>query len=409
MLETSLQQFHAEIIFQDRTQERQPQRSENFVIETTGHVGNKGQQAETGVLSEGLVQNAIGDAQITATSPDQDVASSHAEQVPDGSMPRPRCSTAFHETPTTSRENLRHRAGDHRQNETRHDNQSQTITAATRAASAQRPHCLSRFEPTLPGTLQATAGHNEPWRHECDQGNGHESLDFGVTDEADRELEIEDIPDSSGNAEYDRPLVEPVNASNLARTESASKTLKAQDPTTARTSENLESIARQAWDSWHMTDPERDQTSREDVPHQPRSNSTSPLTELSLTSTEESARAGSPDSSQNPTVRPRGPSALRLVNSSFVQSQRDSRKILQDFESEFSKTPRKSCMSRAPMRDTTSHDESSRWRPANRGTDETGWTRSSSARDTQGPLREFACFECRMKKRKCDRQRPRCE
>lgn len=309
----------------------------------------------------------------------------------------------------TSRDNLRDRVGDHRQNGTRHDSQPQTIARLTGAASAQQPHYLSRFEPALPGTLQARSDNNELGRHECDQRNGHESLDSGVIDVADRELEIENIPDSSGNAESDQPLVEPVNTSNLALTESASRMLKAQDPTVARTSENLESIARQAWDSWRITDPERDQTSREDVPHEPRSNSTSPLTELSLTSTEEPARAGSPDSSQNPTVRPRGPSALRPLNSSFVQPQRESLKTLQDSEGDVSQTASKSCMSPAPARDTTSHEDSSPWRPANRGTGETGWARSSSAREAQGPLREFACFECRKKRRRCDRQIPRCE
>lgn len=346
---------------------------------------------------------------MTSASPAQDVASPRAEQVPDGSMPRPRCNIAFHETPMTSRDNLRGRAGDNRQNETRHDNQPQAITRLTVAASAQQPHCLSRFEPALPGALQTTAGNDEPWGHECDQEDGHESLDFGVTDVADRGLKPQNISDSPGNAEYDHSLMNPVNTSSLARTESASKTLKAQDPTTAKTSENLESIARQVWNSWPITDPERDQTSREEVPHQPRSNSTSPLTELSLTSTEEPARAGSPDSSQNPTVRPREPSALRPMNSSFVRPQRESLKTLQDSEVDVSQTASKSCMSPAPMRDTTSHEESSRWRPANRSTVGSDGAGSSSVRETQGPLPEPACLYCRTKKRRCDRQKPRCE
>lgn len=395
------------IILQNRTPERQLQRSEHSVIETTRHVDNKGQQAQIDILSGDLIShNTIRDAQITVASLDQDVASLHAEQVPDGCASRPRCSTALHETPMISRDNSGESTGDHRQNETRHDNQSQTITRVTGAASAQQPHCFSRFEPTFPGALQAPACHNQPWKGGFAQGNGHENLGSGVIGVADTGLKPPKISDSSGNAENDHPLVEPVNTSNLALTESASRTLKAQDPTVARTSENLESIARQAWDSWHMTDSERDQTSREEVPQRPGS-STSTLTELSLTSTEDSACAGSPDSSQNATVRPRGPSALRPLN--FGNLQRDSRKTLQDFEGESFRTARKSCMSPASKTDNTSHDGSSRWRPANRGTGGPGWARSSSVREIQGPLPEPVCSNCRKKKRRCDRQKPRCE
>lgn len=305
-----------------------------------------------------------------------------------------------------SRDNLEDSAGDHRHNETRHDNQSQTIIRVTGAASAQHPHCFSRFEPALPGAHQATAGLNEARSCGLLQGNGHESLASGVIDVADTGLKAPKIPDSSGNVERDHPLMEPVNASRLALTEPASRMLKAQDPTAARTSENLESIARQAWDSWQMTDSGRDQTSREVVPQRPES-STSPLTELSPSSTEGSARAASPDSSQNVTARPRGPSALKPLR--FGQLQQDSRRTLQGSEGDSFQTASKSCISPAPTRDTTSHEDSSPWRPANRGTVGTNWARSSSVRETQGPLPEPACFYCRTKKRRCDRQKPRCE
>lgn len=302
--------------------------------------------------------------------------------------------------------NFRDRAGNHRQDETRHDNQPQTITRLTATASAQQPHCLSRFEPALSGALQSTAGHDDPRSGKFSQGNGHESLGSSVINVAETGLKLPNISDSSGNAEHDHPLMEPVNASNLVLIESASRMLKARNPTAARPSENLELIARQAWDSWQIADSGKDQASREDVPQRPGS-STSPLTELSLISTEESVRARSLDSSQNATARPRGPSALRPL--SLGQLQQDSRKTLQGFEGDFFKTARKSCMSPAPTRDATSHDNSSHWRPANRGLSGTGWARSSSVRESQGPLPEPACSNCRKKKRRCDRQKPRCE
>lgn len=296
--------------------------------------------------------------------------------------------------------------GEHRRSEERDDGQSRPITMVTGDGLAQLPHCLSRFELGPPGVPHTNAGHKEPESNRSPHGNGVESLGFGVIDVADIGLTFPKMSEASGNTKYPRPLTTPANARTPALIELASRTLEARNLAAARTSQNLESIARQAWDSWQVTWPESSQNRPEKV-SQPSGSSTSPLTELSLTSTEDSAQAGSSNSSQSATVRPRGPSALRPLN--FGQLQRDSRKTLQDFEGEFFKTARKSCMSPAPTRDSARDGSSSRWLPANRSSGGSDWTRSSSVREIQGPLPEPVCLNCRKKKRRCDRQRPRCK
>lgn len=303
---------------------------------------------------------------MTTASPDKNVANS----------PRSRCSTVLQGNPTISRDNHGVRAGDHLQNETRHDDQSQAITRVTEDASTQSPHVFSRFEPALPGASYTNGGHDEPGSDDRSQGNAHESLDSGMIAVADIGLGPRKTIGISRNFRHSHQPRRPANVGRPEVLKLASDILEAEDTS----AEHLESIARQAWDSWHMAGSERDQTSRESVPQRQES-STSPLTELSLTSTEESASAGSSDSSQNASIRPKGPSALRPLN--FGQYQRDSRKSLQNFEGEFSRTARKSCMSPSPARDKTSHESSSRWRPANRGAVGSDWTRSSSVREPQ--------------------------
>lgn len=299
-------------------------------------------------------------------------------------------------------------AGEHRRSEERDDGQSRPITRVTGDGLAQLPHCLSRFELSPPGVphTNANAGHKEPENNRSPQGNGVEKLGFGVIDVADIGLTFPKMSEASGNTKYPRPLTCPANAGNPTLIELASSTLEARNLAAARTSQNLESIARQAWDSWQVKWPERAQNRPENV-SQPSGSSTSPLTELSHTSTEDSAHAGSSNSSLSAAVRPRGPSALRPLN--FGQLQRDSRKTLQDFEGEFFKTARKSCMSPAPARDRARDESSSRWLPANRSSGGSDWTRSSSVREIQGPLPEPVCLNCRKKKRRCDRQKPRCK
>lgn len=333
------------------------------------------------------------------------VASS-AEQVPDGRMTRPQCSTALHGSLRVGRDGNGKLSGDHRRSEERNDDQSQPITRVAGDALAQMPHCLSRFELAPPGVLHADSGHNEPENDRSAQVNRVESLGFGVIHVADIGLTLPKMPEASGSTKYPRPLTNPVNSGSPTLIELASRTLEAQNLAAARSSQKLESIARQAWDSWQVTGPERVRASLEG-PSQPSGSSTSPLTELSLTSTEEPAHVGSSNSSRSATARPRGPSALRPLN--FGQLQRDSRKTLQDFEGEFFKTARKSCVSPAPARDTARDGSSSRWLPANRGAVGSDWRRSSSVRETQGPLPEPVCFNCRKKKKRCDRQRPRCK
>lgn len=328
------------------------------------------------------------------------MASSPAEQVPHGRTTRPQCSAGPHENPTLDRDSIGEVAGDRRQSEERDNDQSQSITRAAGDALAQLPRCFSRFEPAPPGVLHTNAGHKQPGNDGSSQENGVESPGFGVIDVADIGLKFPKTSEASGNAKDPHPLTDPVKAGNPALIEMASRTLEGQNIAAAGSSQNLRSIAKQAWDSWQVTGPERVRASPVDAT-QPSGSRTSPLTELSLKTREESAHAASANSSQSATARPRGPSALRPLN--FGQLQRDSRKTLQDFEGELFKTARKSCMS--PARDGSS----SRWIPANRSAVGSDWTRSSSVRETQGPLPEPVCLNCRKKKRRCDRKRPRCE
>lgn len=319
-------------------------------------------------------------------------------------MSKPPCNPSLHGSPITRRDNPGKSAGDHRLTEVRGEGQSEKNTRVTGDASAHQPHCFSRFEPALPGAIHTDADHAQPGNDEIPQGNRVEGLGFGVIDVADIGLRFQKLSEASGNAKSSPPLTDTANAGNTALMELASRTLKAQNLAAARSSHNLQSIARQAWDSWEVTGSERAQTRNVS---QPSGSSTSPQTELSHTSTEESARAESSNSSQGAAIRPKGPSALRPLN--FGQLQRDSRKTLQDFEGEFFKMARKSCGSPAPTGGNSRHESSSRWLPANRGAGGSNWTRPSSFRETQGPLPEPVCLNCRKKKRRCDRQRPRCE
>lgn len=391
MLERMFQRFHVlTVIFQDRIPERAPQ------TDPLGETNVQDNICDTPIITSPAIsaKARVSDSDVIANQ--QGRASSPAEQVPGDRTSRPQCSTILHESPISGRGNFGEHTGDLLQTVERDDNQSHNMTRATEDASAQQPHSLSRFEPALSGDV-----HNKPSRMD-----GAESLGFGVIDVADIGLKLPKVSETSGNAECPRPLTDAANAANPALIELASRTLEARNLAAAASPENLKSIARQVWDSWQVTEPERVQTSPEDAPQAPGS-STSPLTELSLTSTEDSANARSSSSSQGATVRPRGPSALRPLN--FGQLQRDSRKTLHDFEGEFFKVARKSCGFPASTTDRKTDESSHQWLPANRSAGGRDWTRPSSVRETQGPLPEPACLNCRRKKKRCDRQRPRCE
>lgn len=407
------------IRFQDRTPERQPQPSKTSDIENARHVNNEGEQAQSEPISEVFARDNIRGAPITTTSPDKsaevqvpssdanqkDVASSHAEPVPDVPTTRPQCSTGLHGNPIMGRGSIGELAGDHRRSEERDNDPSKPITRVAGDALAPLPHCFSRFEPAPPGVLHTNAGHEEPGNDGSSEVNGVESLDVSVINVADIGLTSPKMSDASGNSKYPHSLTHSANAGNPALIGLASRILE-ENIAAARSSQNLESIARQAWDSSQVTGPERVRASPEDA-SQPSGSRTSPLTELSLTITEESAHAGSANCSQSATARPRGPSALRPLH--FGQLQRDSRKTLQDFEGEFFQTARKSCMSPAPARDRERHWSSDSWPPAIRNAVGSNLTSSSSVKETQGPLPEPVCLTCRKKKKRCDRQKPRCK
>lgn len=325
------------------------------------------------------------------------MANTPAGQVSEGRTSRHKCSVAIHGSPMTGRDSPGNCARSHRLTEEGGENQSETITRVTGDASAQQPHCFSRSEPALPGAAHTDADHAGP-------GNGVEGLNLGVINVADTGLKFSKFSKAPGNAKHPDPLANTVNTGNTALIELASRTLDTQNLAAARSSQNLQSIARQAWDSWKVTGPERTQTRNVS---QPSGSSTSPLTELSPTSTEESVHVESSESSQGAAVRPKGPSALRPLN--FGQLQRDSRKTLQDFEGEFFKIARKSGGPPASKGGNSRHESSSRWLPANRSAAVSERTRPSSFRETQGPLPEPVCLNYRKKKRRCDRQKPRCE
>lgn len=338
------------------------------------------------------------------TANQKEIASSPAGEVSEGRTSRHECSAAMRGSPMMGRDSQEKHAGYHGQTKEGGGNQSDTITRVTGDASAQQPHCFSRFEPALPSATHTDADHTEPGNDESRQRSGVEGLGLGVINVADTGLKFQKSSKTSGNAKYPHPLADPVNAGDTALIELASRTLETQKFAAARSSQNLQSIARQAWDSREVTGPERAQTRNVS---QPSGSSTSPIIELSPTSTEESAHAENSESSQGAAIRPRGPSALRPLT--FGQLQRDSRKTLQDFEGEFFKIARKTIGVPTPTGGNSRHESSSRWLPANRSAGGRDRTRSSSFRETQGPLPEPVCLNCRKKKRRCDRQKPRCE
>ncbi|KAI7778261.1 hypothetical protein LA080_002448 [Diaporthe eres] len=270
---------------QDWTPERQPQPSKPSVIETARHFNNEGARAQNELLSEVFAHHSVRGTPTTINSPDisaevqiptsdaianqKGVASSPAEQAPDGRTTRPQCSTGLHGNPTTDRDSIGELAGDHRRSEERDNDQSQSITRAAGDALAQQPHCFSRFEPAPPGVLHTNAGHKEPGKDGSSRENGVESPGFGVIDVVDIGLKFPKTSEGSVNAKYPQPLTDSVKAGKPALIEMASRTLEDQNLAAAGSSQNLESIAKQAWDSWQVTGPERVRASPEDAT-QPR-------------------------------------------------------------------------------------------------------------------------------------------
>lgn len=465
--------------------ESQPRLSEHSTTEIARDVNDEGEQAEIGLLSDTTVHNNIRNAPMTNDSSDvsaevqapcsetianrKDVASSPAEQMPDGRTSTPQSSTGSHGRPLMGQDSLGERAGNHLQSEERDDDQSQTITRVKGDAVAQHAHCSSIFEPLLPGAPYTNAGRRGPGNDKSFQGNGNggEGLGFGVIDVADIGLKCPKMSQAFGNAKDTPPLTDPVDVDNSAMIELRSRNLDTQGLAAATSSRNLESMAKQAWDSCQATVPERVQTSTENTPQRPE-HSKSPPKGLSRTSTHETAHSANANSSHGAAERSRGPSALRPSN--LDQLQQNSRKTVEDLRAEFIKKARDSRMSPAPARYRPGDDSSSRWLPAIRssgGSDGTSpsnhdqpqhnsrktienwktahfktfktasntapeghsakgeslsrWlpanrsagggdrARSSSVKETQGPVLEPVCTNCRQKKRKCDRKRPRCE
>lgn len=322
---------------------------------------------------------------------------------------RPRCSSTHHGNPTMGRDNLVERAGDRRQGEERDNSQPQTNTRTTEDAVPQQSHCLSRFEPLLPSALHTNARDTEPEHAESTEGDGGESLDLVAIDvsTADAVLRSPKTPEDSGRTRYRHLHTDPVNSGVPTLMEAASRNLAAQVLAAASASQNSASTPGKAWDSSY-SNPERDQTYPGNR-SQSSGQGDSPSTELCPTSTRDSTNAESTDSSHGASVPSRGPSALKPLHTG--QQQRDGRRALQDFEREFSRLRTKYCLPPACVTDRMREELASanRRTQENRGAGDEDRTSSSSVRETQGPPLGPVCVNCRKKKRKCDRQRPRCE
>lgn len=369
---------------QDRTSDRQLQYRRHSVIEAARRRANEETRAQT-------------------------VVNSSIEPVPNGRSLRPQSGTLemCHDTPTIGREHTLKCVENLRQGEEREKRQPQTNTRASEKVVAQQSPRFSRFEPSQHNALQTNVDETRPEHGETSQRNGAENIGLGTINGSIADLgpRSPKVPADSGRTRHLHLLTDPVNSGNPVLTNLASRALEAQVFAMARISQNSGSHSGQAWNSSHL-EPERGHTDPASRPQSPGQGH-SPIEELCLTSSRDCTNAGSTDSSHSESLRPRGPSALKPLHTG--QPQGDSRKALPNFQGELFQRRTPYCFPSVLARDRTRDESSTRWTPANRSAGGQNRTSSSSIRETQGPLLEPACVNCRKKKKKCDRQRPRCE
>lgn len=337
------------------------------------------------------------------------VVNSSTEPVPNGRSPRPQSSPVeiCHFSPTIGRDDLVKRVAHRGEGQERDNSQAQANTWASENAVAQQSHCFSRFEPSQHSALQTNADETRPEHGISSQRNGVESIDLGAFDGliADLGPDSPKVPADSGRTRHLHLLTDPVNSGNPGLTNLASRALEAQVFATARISQKPGSHSGQPWDSSHL-EPERGHTDPASRPHTPGQGD-SPTEELYRTSSRDFPHAGSTDSSHSASLRARGPSALKPLHSG--QPQGGSRKALPNFQGDLLQRRTKYCLPSVLARDRTREEGSTSLNPTNRSAGGHDQTSSSSIRETQGPRLGPACINCRKKKKRCDRQRPRCE
>lgn len=385
MLKRSIRKRHGlKNDIQDRTSQRQLQDRRHSVIEVARRSNNEEARAQT-------------------------VANSSTEPVLNGRSLRPQSSPVeiCHCSPMIGRDDLVKRVENRREGQEKDNSQEQASTWASENAVVPQSHCVSRFEPSQHSALQINADETRPRHGVSSQRNGFESIDLGIIDGfiADLGARSPKVPGDSRRTRHLHLLNGPVNSGNPGLTNLASSVLEAQVFATAKISQNPGSHSGQAWDSPHL-EPERGHTEPASRPHTPGQGD-SPTGELCRTISRDFPHAGSTDSSHSARLRSRGPSALKPLYTG--QPQGDSRKALPNFQGELLQQRTIHCLPSVLAKDRTREEGSNRLYPANRSAGGRDRTNSSSTRETQGPRLGPACINCRKKKTRCDRRRPRCE
>lgn len=350
------------------------------------------QQSEPAIEAARPVNNAE-ERSLTMLNP-------YAERLRSIRSIRPEGNTTYHGSTKIGRNNLVEHAKHHPQREEREKSQPYISNQVAENTVPQR-HCLLRFEPSLPVPPQTN--NNDTDARNCNfQGDGDEDVDHCATvgSTAHTGLRSPSMSETSRHTRYVRMLAELISSGGSVLIQ-AFRALAVRALAAARASENSGSVSDQARESSQCL-LGRDQTDHTNG-SQSLEQADPPGANFLQTSTRDLT-----ESAPSASVRLRGASGLEPSHAD--QPQQDNRSNLQYLQGEFLKVQRTSGMLPPHVIEQVREEiEMFRRRADESGTGGKDRISASPKTRPQGYLVEPACANCRKKKRKCDRKKPRCE